>query len=70
MSRFWSRAEAKELGEIIERLGRDGAAVARLCSSPGRHGMIRGLGLTAAGGMTAARVELEHALRISEEDDS
>ena len=69
MTRLWTRAEVKELGEIVEELLRASAAVSRLCSSPGRHGMIQGLGFTANRNMTAARLGLEDALRIGEKED-
>lgn len=67
MTRFWTRAEVKELVEIVERLQRDSGTVARLSSMPVRHEMVRALGLSASHQITQARLSLEDALRVSEE---
>jgi hypothetical protein len=70
MSRFWTRSEVNELHEIVEHLQRYTGALSRLASKPGRHGLVAGLTLAAGHNVRDARLSLEDALRISEEDSN
>ena len=68
--RFWNRSEVDRMREIINRNEQGTIIASCLAHSPGRHTMIRHLLLESIRGMEGVRLNLEAALRISEEDQT